>query len=87
MLVEGNLYYKASKGMIKLEAANEILLKVGPTSIKITKTGIVLDTTKLEMKATMVDIAAKVMLDITGKIGKFAADAILTVKGALTKIN
>ena len=86
LIVDGNILIK-SKGKITLDAANEILLKVGSTSIKITKTGIVMKTTKLDMSATMVKMAAEAMLDITGKIGKLAADAILTVKGALTKIN
>jgi len=86
LVVDGNIMIK-SKGKITLDAANEILLKVGSTTIKITKTGIVMKTTKLEMSAKMVKMAAVALLDITGKVAKLAADAILTVKGALTKIN
>ena len=77
----GNHSLKISKGTstidamgaIKITSKNSIELKVGANSIKIDQSGI-------QIKGTMVKAKASAM-------GEVSAGGILTVKGALTKIN
>lgn len=61
------------KGAIKITSKTSIELKVGGSSIKMTPSGIVI-------KATKIDANASAM-------GTVKAGGILTIKGALTKIN
>lgn len=69
----GNITTKASLGKIKIEAMQEIELKVGMTSIKLTPT----DAT---LKSLMVNVKGDAMTEVS-------AGGILTEKGALIKIN
>lgn len=69
----GNITVKASMGKIKLEAMQEIELKVGMTSLKLTPAG-------ADMNSPMINVKAKGMAEVS-------AGGILTEKGALVKIN
>ncbi|MEC9409656.1 MAG: type VI secretion system tip protein VgrG, partial [Pseudomonadota bacterium] len=77
----GNHSLKVSKGTstidamgaIKITSKTSIELKVGANSIKIDQSGVQIKGTMLKAKASA--------------IGEVSAGGILTVKGALTKIN
>lgn len=51
-LQQGNLTIKASAGSIEIEAAKQIVLKVGSSKITINQGGVTIEGTKVEMKGT-----------------------------------
>jgi len=72
-LQQGNITIEAKAGKIKIEALQEIELKVGKTSLKLTQ----MDAT---LKAMMTNVKGDAMTEVS-------AGGILTEKGALIKIN
>jgi type VI secretion system secreted protein VgrG len=77
---DGNISIKASAGKIAVEGGQSIELKVGGNSIKIDPSGITI-------KGMQVKIEGSIMTEVKGLMTTVKADAILTVKGALTMIN
>ncbi len=70
---QGNMTVKVSSGKIEMEAMQEILLKVGGSSIKIDQAGVTITgTAKAEMKSPTSTVKG---------------DAMLTLKGGVTMIN
>ncbi|MFN9040598.1 MAG: type VI secretion system tip protein VgrG, partial [Planctomyces sp.] len=67
-------------GAIKTEAMRGIELKVGGNSIKIDHSGITI-------KGIMVKVEGSASAELTSLLTTVASDGILTVKGAMTKIN
>lgn len=76
----GNYSLKADMGKVTIEAAQEILLKVGNNTIKISPTGI-------ELNGLMVKMKADTTFDLEGLMTTLKASAIMTIQGALVKIN
>lgn len=76
----GNRSIKISSGTHKTEAAQSIELKVGGNSITIDSSGITL-------KGLNIKIQGDAKVDIKSALTSCEADGILTLKGALTKIN
>jgi type VI secretion system secreted protein VgrG len=64
-----------------IKAGNSITLKVGGSSIKITKTKILIKSQLVEIKASMA------FKSTAGLISKHIAKGFMTIKGALVKIN
>ncbi|QEG01406.1 Phage-related baseplate assembly protein [Stieleria maiorica] len=67
-------------GAHKTEAAKSILLKVGGSSIKIDQQGITI-------KAMKVSVQAQIKAEVKGTMVDAAASGVLTLKGAMAKIN
>ena len=76
----GNASYKISQGKCTVEAMQSIELKVGATTIKLTPTGVTI-------QSTMIKLQADGMLQNMGGMVKVAADAMLDMKGGIVKIN
>ncbi|HEV3415438.1 MAG TPA: type VI secretion system tip protein TssI/VgrG [Pirellulales bacterium] len=76
----GNASYTISQGKCTIEAMQSIELKVGATSIKLTPTGVTI-------QSTMIKLQADGMLQSKGGFIKVAADAMLDMKGGMVKIN
>lgn len=76
----GNYDLKTSLGKTTVEAMQEILLKVGGSSVKIDQMGVTI-------KGMMVKIEGTVMLEAKGLMTKVSGDAMLMVKGGIVMIN
>ncbi len=76
----GDMTVNVSSGKIEMEAAIEILLKVGGSSIKIDQSGVTI-------KGPIIKIAADGMAEMKGAMTTVKGDAMLTLKGGLTMIN
>jgi type VI secretion system secreted protein VgrG len=76
----GNHELKLTAGASKVEALQQIEMKVGANSIKIDQMGVTI-------KGLMVKIEGQMMLDIKGLMTQVNADAMLTLRGAITMIN
>lgn len=77
---QGNQTTKISSGKSTTEAAQSIELKVGGNSIKIDQSGITI-------KGIKVEINGSAKTDVKGGLTTVQASGILTVQGALVKIN
>ncbi|MCU9849880.1 type VI secretion system tip protein VgrG [Defluviimonas sp. WL0024] len=76
----GNIDVQASAGKITVEAAQSIELKVAGSSIKIDPSGVTI-------KGPMITITGDAKVDVSSPLTTVKADGILTLNGALTKIN
>ena len=76
----GNISVKADMGQITVEAMQSIQLKVGQNTVTIDQTGITL-------KGMMISSEAQVQLQTKAPISQHNADAMMTIKGAITMIN
>jgi type VI secretion system secreted protein VgrG len=76
----GNHSLKLDLGQSTTEAMQSITLKVGGNSIVIDQTGVTI-------KGIMVKIEGQATLDAKSPLTTVKADALLTLKGALTMIN
>ncbi len=76
----GNASYTISQGKCTIEAMQSIELKVGSTSVKLTPTGVTI-------QSTMIKLEASGMLQNKGNMIKVAAGAMLDMQGGLVKIN
>ncbi|WP_366657418.1 type VI secretion system tip protein TssI/VgrG [Fodinicurvata sp. EGI_FJ10296] len=79
-LSSGSYTLKANAGSVTVQAAQNIELKVGGNSIKISQTGV-------EIKGTMVKVNAQAKFEAKGALADVNASGMLTLKGSLTKIN
>ncbi|MFT4960893.1 MAG: type VI secretion system secreted protein VgrG [Paracoccaceae bacterium] len=76
----GNMTVDVAAGKIKMEAALEILLTVGGSSIKIDNSGVTI-------KGPMIKIEGDAMAEIKSTMTTVKGSAMLTLKGGLTMIN
>lgn len=76
----GNMSVDVSSGKISMKAAQEILLTVGPSSIKIDMSGITI-------KGPMIKIEGTASAEMKALKTDVKADVMLTLKGGLTMIN
>jgi type VI secretion system secreted protein VgrG len=79
-VTQGNQTVQIKAGASSLEAMQSILLKVGSNSIKIAPDGITI-------KGTLIDIQGSLGFKAKGLTADVAADAMLTLKGGIAKIN
>ncbi len=79
-IATGNLTTKVKAGKASFDAMQEILLKVGGNSIKIDQTGIT-------VKGIKVDIQGQATAQVQAPMTTAKGSAMLTLQGALTKIN
>lgn len=79
-LDQGNQTTKVTVGSESHEALQQIELKVGQSSIVLTQQGITI-------KGMMISIEGTIQLEAKSVMTTVSADAIMTVKGALTMIN
>lgn len=77
----GNITIKADLGKIEMEAMQSIELKVGGSSIKIDQMGVTIK------GAMMLKMEAPLMAELKSMLTTVKADALLTLKGAITMIN
>lgn len=84
---KGDASIKATKGKITIQANTEILLKVGSTTVKISKKGVDINGSVVTVKGKKIDLAADGIAKVNGKVAQYTADTALTLKGAITKIN
>jgi type VI secretion system secreted protein VgrG len=77
---QGNASYKISQGACTIEAMQSLTLKVGSTTIKLTPTGIT-------MQSTMIKLQASGMLQSQGGFYKITGDSLVQVQGGMVKIN
>jgi type VI secretion system secreted protein VgrG len=76
----GNYDLKTSLGKVTIDAMQEIMLKVGGSSVKIDQMGVTI-------KGMMVKIEGTVMLEAKGLMTKVNGDAMLMIKGGIVMIN
>ncbi len=76
----GNISVDATAGKIKMTAGQEILLQVGPTSVKIDNSGVTI-------KGPMIKVEGSAMVEAKAPMTTVKGDAMLTLKGGLTMIN
>ncbi|GAC1346811.1 MAG: type VI secretion system tip protein VgrG [Acetobacteraceae bacterium] len=76
----GNITVKAGVGSITLEATQSITLKVGANTLTLSQSGV-------ELKGLMVTVEGQVMTTVKGPMVTNQASAILSLSGALVKIN
>ncbi len=76
----GNYSLKTDVGSISIEAMQQIVLKVGPSSITIDPTGVTIKGMMLSSQATVSLEAKGLMVDVEGS-------ALTTVKGGIVMIN
>lgn len=79
-LKTGNLETRVKAGKVTVEAMQEMLFKVGGSSIKLTPTDITI-------KGVMLKITGDAKADIKSLMTTVNGDGMLTLKGGLTKIN
>ena len=77
---QGDASYKISSGNCTIEAMQSITLKVGQTSIKLTPTGVTI-------QSTMIKLQASGMLQSQGGFYKITGDSLVQVQGGMVKIN
>jgi type VI secretion system secreted protein VgrG len=83
----GNIKIKAGSGKIQMEAMQQIQLKVGSSVIKITPMMVEVKANMIKLNGKMVKIEGTAMAEMKAKLTTVKADALLTVKGGITKIN
>jgi len=76
----GNYSLKTDLGSVTIEAMQQIVLKVGQNSITIDQTGITL-------QGLMITAQAQVSLQAKAALTDLEAQALMTIKGAITMIN
>lgn len=76
----GNISIKADLGKITIEAMQEIELKVGMSSIKISPTGITI-------KGVMVEAQGQAMTKVSAPMTDISGSGVLQLKGGITMIN
>lgn len=76
----GDMEVDVKKGKILVKAAKSITLKVGASSI-------VMDTTSITVKSPTITVQGTAKVDVKSPLTSVLADGLLTLKGALTKIN
>ena len=76
----GDITVDAALGKIKMTAMQEILLKVGQSSIKIDNSGVTI-------KGLMIKVEGTAMVEAKAPMTTVKGDAMLTLKGGLTLIN
>jgi type VI secretion system secreted protein VgrG len=84
---KGDASIKATKGKVTINAKTEILLKVGSTTVKISKKGVDINGSVVTVKGKKIDLNAQGIATVNGKVAKYTADTMLTLKGSITKIN
>ncbi len=77
---QGDASYKISSGACTIEAMKSITLKVGETTIKLTPTGVTI-------QSTMIKFQASGMLQSQGGFQKISGDSLVEVSGGMVKIN
>ena len=77
---DGNYDVKVPLGKVAFDAMQEIMLKVGGSSVKIDQMGVTI-------KGMMVKIEGTVMLEAKGLMTKVNGDAMLMIKGGIVMIN
>lgn len=91
----GNISIKADAGKIAIEAAQEISLKVGPSTIVMSPSGITIKglqikiegSAQAEMKSPMTKVEGSGMMEVKGGMTQVKGDAMLIAKGGITMIN
>jgi type VI secretion system secreted protein VgrG len=91
----GNVEMKAGAGKIAIEAMQELSLKVGPSSIVLSPSGVTIKgmnvkseaTMQAEMKGLMSKVEGTVQVQVKGTIAQVNGDAMLMAKGGVTMIN
>src|SRR5687768_10449737 len=91
----GNVEMKAGAGKIAIEAMQELSLKVGPSSIVLSPTGVTIKglnvkteaTVQAEMKGVMTKVEGSAMTQIKGAMTQVNGDGMVMVKGGVTMIN
>jgi type VI secretion system secreted protein VgrG len=76
----GNITIDATAGKITITALQEILLKVGPSSVKLSPAGV-------DIEGLMVSVDGKVMLAAKSPFTDIKGTGFLVLKGGLTMIN
>jgi type VI secretion system secreted protein VgrG len=77
---QGNMTVDVSAGKIEMEAAQEILLKVGSSSIKIDNSGVTI-------KGMMIKIEGTAMAEMKSPMSTVKGETMLILKGGVTMIN
>jgi len=91
----GNINIKAGMGKIAIEAMQELSLKVGPSSIVLSPTGVTIKgmnvkseaTVQAEMKGVMTKVEGTAIAQVKGAMTQVNGDAMVMVKGGITMIN
>jgi len=91
----GNITIKADAGKIAIEALQEISLKVGPSSIVLSPSGVTIKgmmvkaeaTTQAEVKGIMTKVEGTAMVQVKGAVAQVNGDGVLMAKGGITMIN
>lgn len=76
----GNITIDATMGKITITALQEIVLKVGNSSVKVSQMGV-------DIEGMFLNSKAEVMSSTKALLTEVKADALLTLKGGLTMIN
>jgi len=84
----GNHSIKVDAGKSTIEAMQSIKLKVGPSSIELTPTGITIKAPTIAVQAdASLDLKATGNTTLKGGITSVSADSMLDVKGAMATVN
>jgi type VI secretion system secreted protein VgrG len=91
----GNISIKAGAGKIAIEAMQELSLKVGPSSIVLSPSGVTVKgvnvkteaTAQAEVKGIMTKVEGTAQVQVKGAIAQVNGDAVVMVKGGITMIN
>ena len=91
----GNISIKAGIGKIAIEAMQELSLKVGPSSIVLSPSGVTIKglnvkteaTVQAEMKGVMTKVEGSAVVQVKGAVAQVNGDGVLMAKGGITMIN
>jgi len=91
----GNISIKAGAGKIAIEAMQELSLKVGPSSIVLSPSGVTIKgvmvkaeaTAQAEMKGAMTKVEGSAMVQVKAPVAQINGDGVLMAKGGITMIN
>jgi type VI secretion system secreted protein VgrG len=91
----GNISIKAGAGKIAIEAMQELSLKVGPSSIVLSPSGVTIKgvmvkaeaTAQAEMKGVMTKVEGSAMVQVKAPVAQINGDGVLMAKGGITMIN
>ena len=91
----GNIKIKADAGKIAIEALQEIALKVGPSSVVLSPSGVTIKgmmvkaeaTTQAEVKGIMTKLEGSAIVQVKGAVAQVNGDGVLMAKGGITMIN
>jgi len=91
----GNISIKAGVGKIAIEAMQEISLKVGPSSIVLSPSGVTIKglnvkaegSVQAELKGVMTKVEGSAIVQVKGALAQVNGDGMVMVKGGITMIN